>query len=68
MNEAACRALRGHAAMRHLEITFTGNATNTETKLSARMGPAGVTPPTAEARTRAQTITFSDGSVLTRNP
>lgn len=61
-------ALSGYAAMRHLEITLVAGGGNAETRLSARMGPPGQTPPTSEALTPAQTMTFSDGSTLTRDP
>lgn len=58
--------LVGYAAMRRLEITITRNATATH--LSGRLGPAGTTPPANTSDlTPARTITFSDGSTLTRD-
>lgn len=57
--------ITGYAAMRHLEITLTRGAT--KTAFSARLGPAGTTPPpTTGNPLRALTITFGDGTVLTR--
>jgi len=59
--------LSGYAAMRHLELTLQPSGGNAPIRLSGRMGPAGQTPPTSDALTPAQTITFSDGSTLTRD-
>lgn len=61
--------LSGYAAMRHLEITLVDSGTGTPTRLSGRMGPPGQTPPAPSASfASAQTITFADGSTLTRDP
>lgn len=60
-------ALSGYAAMRHLELTLLPGGGSAPIRLSGRMGPPGQTPPTSDALTPAQTITFSDGSTLTRD-
>lgn len=56
---------KGFAEMRDLEVTITRGAT--VTTLTGTFGPAGTTPP-GSIQSDALTLTFPDGSVLTRNP
>lgn len=56
----------GYAVMRRIELDVVRGAQTR--RLSGRMGPAGQTPPAnPPAPAPAQTITFSDGSTLTRD-
>lgn len=62
----AAGTLIGYAAMRRLEITLTRGTSIA--RLSGRFGPAGTTPPPNTSDfTPAQTLVFSDGSMLTRD-
>jgi hypothetical protein len=56
---------KGFAEMRDLEVTVTRGAT--VTTLTGTFGPAGTTPP-GSTQSDARTLTFADGSMLTRNP
>jgi hypothetical protein len=56
---------KGFAEMRDLEVTITRGAT--ATTLVGTFGPAGSTPP-GSTQSDAQTLTFPDGSMLTRDP
>jgi hypothetical protein len=56
---------KGFAEMRDLEVTVTRGAT--VTTLTGTFGPAGTTPP-GSTQSSAQTLTFPDGSALTRDP
>lgn len=56
---------KGFAEMRDLEVTITRGAS--VTTLTGTFGPAGTTPP-GSTQFDAKTLTFPDGSVLTRNP
>lgn len=56
----------GYAVMRHIELDVV-RGTQTR-RLSGRMGPPGKTPPAnPPTPAQAQTMTFSDGSTLTRD-
>lgn len=58
--------LSGYAVMRRIEIDITRGAQTI--RRSGRMGPEGQTPPAnPPTPAPAQTITFSDGSTLTRD-
>jgi hypothetical protein len=58
--------VKGYAVMRRIEIDVTRGAQTFHR--SGRMGPAGPTPPISPPTlTPAQTMTFSDGSTLTRD-
>lgn len=58
--------LSGYAVMRRIELDITRGAQTIHR--SGRMGPAGQTPPASPPTpAQAQTMTFSDGSTLTRD-